>query len=134
VPVITDAPGERRPPAPRQPRDIISLVRGSSSWNGRVLIAAWVLSVVFLSAPVADALLFGPHDHVATAGEYGLAQNASAAVPAAGAHHCELSVSPAGAVAVLDLPAPATFISDVGEPPMLAAGHTPLVPLAPPRA
>ncbi len=98
------------------------------------LIVVVTLVAALVGAPTADHVLFGSHDHVATAEEAGSGLSGSATAPSPDAHHCELSISPAEGPHGLDLAAPAITLSEILECPAVIADYTPLVPPAPPRA
>ena len=98
------------------------------------LVVIVTLAAVLMGAPTADLVLFGSHDHMATAEEAGPGLSGSTTAPSPDAHHCELSISPAEATHGLDLAAPAMTLSEILECPAVVAEYTPLIPPAPPRA
>lgn len=101
--------------------------------RSRSLVAVvWLVLGLVIVAPTADLLAFGVHEHVTGSAEQSR-DLAGADTPGAPAHHCELSISPAGLASVAVVPSPGLFVVPVVETRVSAVDRTPSVPLGPPR-
>lgn len=93
-----------------------------------------LLAALAACAPTIDAMLFGPHDHIADATQEtdrtALAGHPDLATP----HHCELSANPAGTPPIMVAETPVMLTWALSETILSAALHAPSAPLAPPRA
>jgi len=102
----------------------------------RVLALMVVLAVMAATAPALEALLFGPHDHVAATAStpghpaVGAAQGEHSTSP----HHRELSANPAERAEGGVIVCPMRFIATLADSSPLSPSHTSFGPLAPPRA
>jgi hypothetical protein len=93
------------------------------------------LALIAALAPMLDAAVFGPHDHITPVETATVPVVDSSDGHRVGAsHHCELSVSPADSVwyPTVRMPLPLVALLPAGS--MATAPHTPVVPTAPPRA
>lgn len=95
-----------------------------------------VLAVLAAVASPVDALVFGPHDHVAAATNTGTADTITSTGDTTSQmpHHCELSINPAERVTRVALPLPLPLSETLAEPILLSAYDTPFGLFPPPRA
>jgi hypothetical protein len=97
-------------------------------------IAVCVLVVLALVVPLADAMVFGIHDHETAFEPDGSSSGREADSRADDRHHCDLGMNPAEVAPASDLPAPGSAPA----PPLgtlrRATVVRPFVPYTPPRA
>ena len=92
----------------------------------------WLVLALVIVTPTADLLAFGVHEHVTASDDSGR-DVSSPGSPGASAHHCELSISPAGLGPAVALPASGPIVGLIVDTVVNAAQRTPSVPLGPPR-
>lgn len=92
----------------------------------------WLVLALVIVTPTADLLAFGVHEHV-TASDDSSRDVSSPGSPGAPAHHCELSISPAGVGPAIALPASGPIVGLIFDTGLSAAQRTPSVPFGPPR-
>jgi hypothetical protein len=85
-------------------------------------------------APALDVAVFGVHEHLSASASNSSPSELRTDTTTTGVHHCDLSINP-GDTAWIARATPPVQVTLLSESPSLpAARHTPLVPVAPPRA
>jgi hypothetical protein len=93
-----------------------------------------LLAALAACASTFDAMLFGPHDHIADRTQQADRASFEGNTDLAPPHHCELSANPAGTPPITGAETPVMLTWTLSEPILSAALHAPSAPLAPPRA
>jgi hypothetical protein len=99
----------------------------------RVLLLTVLVALAALT-PTVDAAVFGIHEHVASSSESSTSLSARPTDATPGAHHCDFSMNPGDGGWGPPTSPPLPMAALVDAPSLPAPRHTPLVPVAPPRA
>jgi hypothetical protein len=104
-----------------------------SMFDRRAFLLMLLIALASL-APALDVAVFGVHEHLAASESSRLLSELRTDTTTPSVHHCDFSVNPGDAVWMPCAMPPLrmTALSEVASLP--AARHTPLVPVAPPRA